>query len=697
MKLLTYFKAGLLMAAAGVFSTSCTSEIDQPSMGVDPGKLLLRSPQIVAWSGSTTLGLGSRSVETEYYEVMPDYTAWCDGWWPAQVPQTSPAIPADAIEVNSANWYNIKFESGKTYVLEGILNGFGDGLSAYEGIFLNEIPADVTIYVNGAWALFGATDNSGLTPGQYPSIIVCENSELVIKDYEEELVKLDHINIFNYGSTILYYNHDEPLGEGCTIYDTKHLVFEQNYIDDNDDLSLDPIVVNRPIYSTGEVFFRGGVQFHTDDTYFRKVCVDGQTTVENGYTIHTGYLNTDELYLHDNAVVETAPEGMIVSGTISARDGGMIKGDGTANGFILTNEIIGENKTNGTVGTKMESTINEGNFASVFRNVDIYVTKTINNYQKTDVIEKYQPANGTTYALDTTEFDASENDDFVDNDVNCFGCGIGYRYVRKSTPEEPGEEPETPEVPDTPTTPDTPDTPEGDVVLSHNNEVEINLSLNDSHEQYTEEDLISKLSIHVRYPGDVEVFIPVPRGYYCEADDMNLVEHGLYLEPQPETRTYEIGGHIVTLTVTFEEGGIRVTTDGINQEVLDYCYEHYNDGLNFEVYNYFGLYEQDASGNWVRAEGERGNLARETVLGFLNQATVTFLDNPGPDYYINAFGYDYVDGTNGQHTDAVNPDDCYVKPTDSGYTYEGRGGHLNDTPYNDIYNAPGVTDSHIHE
>lgn len=684
--------AAIFAAIMGLgMMTSCSNEFDEPISDSNSVKLL-RAPEVRAWSGNNTFGSGTRSGEVigEYYDQMPDFSGWCNSWWPDGISLSSPSIPSDVVNASKDKFSG--FEEGKSYVLTGTLPGFEDGLNAYQGIHLTDIPSNVTIYVkDGAWALFDDFNGKNL------KIIVCENAEIDLKDYEgDREIVYENISIYNYGSAYIYYNNNEAIGSGCSIYNTGRMVFEQNYIDDNSDLSLDPLTVSQPIYSGGsdsEVYYKGGVKFDTESAYFRKVCVDGQTTV-NG-NLHSGYLNTDELYGRNGSTVTLAPEGMIVAGTISMQKSALLKGVEGSNGFITTNEIIGERKTqNGAAGNKMESEVNAENFATIFSNIDIYVTRTINNSQNLDDIRGYKANNGTTYALNAdNEFDASENDDVRKGDVLEWECGIGYKHVRKSganvDPEDPTDDPEDPtETPEEKPSVD-PETP--DVVNPferHNNEVEVNLSLNDSHSNYTEEDLMSKLSIHVRYPGDVEVFIPVPRGYYCLADDFNLREGDLYIPGADQTLSYEIGGKTVTLTISMEQGGIRVTTDGIDKDVIDYCIANYGDGVNFEVFNYYGLYEEDGNGNWVRAKD--GNIARSTILEYLNSATVKFLDSPGPDYYINAFK---------ANREGQGDHDCTVSIVDGqnqGYPDDYYGEHLNDSDFNHIYVHRGVNPDHAH-
>ena len=663
----SYAAIAIAALGAGIF-TSCSNEMnDIPNLGVNSPKLL-RAPEVRAWSGSHSFGTGSRGeVISEYYEAMPDFSEWIAEWRPENFSEMCPAVPSDAETITPA-----QYKDGGVYLLDS--NGGG------EFFLLNDINADnVTVYVKGQWDVY--------VDGEYDKnvtfIILGDadtESYVTFSRWDEQPYLLKNVHIYNYGSLYIY-DDEETINKGTRIYNAGEMVVEQNYVDDNSDLSLDPIRITEPIYSTGECYFKGGVGINTDEAYFKKVCVDGQMTVREGKSVNVGYLNCDELYGHENSRVVLAPEGMVVAGTISMRASAKVVGNSESNGFITTNEIIGINKTNGTIGSKMESEVSKDNFATIFSNVDIYVTTTINNTQNYDEILTYKAANGITYPLNAKEFDASENDDVREGSVNDWTCGIGYKYVRKHQKEEPKVEPENPE-------PETPDSTDDETTtVNHDNEVEINLSLNDSHSNYTQEDLVSKLSIHVRYAGDVEVFIPVPRGYYCEADDFNLREGLLYVPGENQSFSFEINGNTVTLTVQMEDGGIRVTTDGINQDVLDFCMENYGDGVNFEVFNYYGLYELDAEGNYVRAED--GNIARETILELLNNATVKFLDTPGPDYYINAFQ---------ANKEGEGDHDCTVSIVDeqaATYDHDYVGSHLNSSDYNHIYCHEGVSE-HTH-
>lgn len=185
-----------------------------------------------------------------------------------------------------------------------------------------------------------------------------------------------------------------------------------------------------------------------------------------------------------------------------------------------------------------------------------------------------------------------------------------------------------------PVTPAAKDTIEGSV--------EVNLSINDPHDNG--DYIASKLSIHVRAITDVEVVLPVEKKFYCEADDMDISMSHKELEIvyniEPQVVEMQIGETVVTLTVTYEDDAIRVTTDGINDEVIAYCAEHYADGITFEVWNYYK------------------DVTRDELKSMLDLSTVDFLDNL-PMRYINAFGR--IDG---QQT----PNDCVVTPLEDVFT-----------------------------
>ena len=222
------------------------------------------------------------------------------------------------------------------------------------------------------------------------------------------------------------------------------------------------------------------------------------------------------------------------------------------------------------------------------------------------------------------------------------GDGVYNDWVIKLTPAD-GSDAVVPVVPIDPIV----------VPTENGGEVEINLSVNVKKEEgdYT----ATKLSIHVRDTTDVEVFIPVPAEFYCDADDMNIVlTHEVEMAYGNTVVTYNIDGHVVTANVQFEPEG----TQGINAEVLKYLRTTYDDGITIEVWNYYNE-----------------TLTREGLKPYLDKSTVTFVTNT--QRYVNAFA---MLGTD------VNPWDCKVTPTSTAYDTPVKGWGYNESEQNDIYN-----------
>lgn len=237
--------------------------------------------------------------------------------------------------------------------------------------------------------------------------------------------------------------------------------------------------------------------------------------------------------------------------------------------------------------------------------------------------------------------------------------------ARPELPESP--EPDVPSQPD-----DTPDdTPSGPTVQEGVDEVEINLAL----EEKGGGSLESHLSLHVRSATDVEVFIPVPAKYYCDADDMNIVldKYEDIVYGGPYVTEINVGGNAVYLHVEFTEGGIRVRTEGVNESVIAYCRERYDDGITFEVWNYFN--DPDKVGSLP--------ISMEELKSYLDRATVRFLDKT-PGKYVNAFT-----DLGGKYGEGGSPDgfDFHVTPEEQRGEFGDmtEGPHLNGSAINEIY------------
>lgn len=252
-----------------------------------------------------------------------------------------------------------------------------------------------------------------------------------------------------------------------------------------------------------------------------------------------------------------------------------------------------------------------------------------------------------------------------------------------------------------------------DCKIRHNNEVEVNYAILDSHEQdrihVTAADLITKLSIHVRHVTNVEINIPIPQRYVIESDDLYIFDkhyvNGNISLTVPHRATFNIDGNEVSVNVQFNSNGIKVWTEGINQAVIDYCWNTNQDGINFEIYNYFqteyAVWEDEEGNELEHSTVEQvKEINRSDLFGAMNSATIKFLDSK-PNYYINAFGC-----ANGHHdieedhTCSQNEWHATVKPL-SGEPYSQTPNyqtyHLNGTMFNDIYVKTGVEadDAHI--
>lgn len=248
--------------------------------------------------------------------------------------------------------------------------------------------------------------------------------------------------------------------------------------------------------------------------------------------------------------------------------------------------------------------------------------------------------------------------------------------------------------------PEEPEVEEPEGVVSdkilHNHEVEVNLAINDTHRYYNDEDLTSKLSIHVRSAKDVKVRIPVPVEILVPADDLDIaIAHPDFVYGEDHKAEIDINGHIVEVSVAFTEATdcagngygyyIEVTTKGINQDVINYCMEQNADGLNFEVFNYYQWNVTDDEGNTVRLTPTPEQI-RDLKENWLDKSTVEFGYDNGtwmaytnisqmPYYYINAF-----------HSNSDN--DCVVSIiSNQSYAFENHyvGAHINGSDNNVIY------------
>lgn len=218
-------------------------------------------------------------------------------------------------------------------------------------------------------------------------------------------------------------------------------------------------------------------------------------------------------------------------------------------------------------------------------------------------------------------------EDWTDFDCNDFAFRIEGTVETVENPEKPNPTPDPtpepePEPEPTPTPEPTPDPtpdPVEPTVKVNGGSVEANFSI-DEHDWDVNE---THLSLHVRDTTDVTIFMPVEAEYYCAADDMNIVaKHDVQYvyNEATETVSMDVNGQTVTLNIKYAENGITVSTQGINAEVLKYCRDTYNDGITFEVRNYFN-----------------SNITKEALKQALDNSTISFATEPKT--YVNAFGF----------------------------------------------------------
>ena len=161
--------------------------------------------------------------------------------------------------------------------------------------------------------------------------------------------------------------------------------------------------------------------------------------------------------------------------------------------------------------------------------------------------------------------------------------------------------------------------PTGETYTIDTDQAEVNLTVNDPRDN-TENPydyVATKLSIHLRYATDAEVFIPVSKDLYCDADDMAIVknhkEGNFVYNTEPTTVSMTFGENTVTLTVSYEDEGIRVKTEGMNADVLAYTEGTYYDGLTFEVWNY---YNQTATRDGIKKLADGSKVTLTSIPGF---------------------------------------------------------------------------------
>lgn len=241
----------------------------------------------------------------------------------------------------------------------------------------------------------------------------------------------------------------------------------------------------------------------------------------------------------------------------------------------------------------------------------------------------------------------------------------------------------------------------------HNDEVEVNYSINDIHtdkgvQKFENADLWTKLSIHVRKGTNVKIDVPLPGAYHCASDDFAIFENHLnwaYGEipgaiDETEGFYYRRMEYSITeanvnvaLYLKITEIGMSIWTEGITQNLIDYLYETNDDGLNFEIWNYFDSKVVRAeNGAWESTEtGEISDEDLDMFQAFLDNSTIIFLNGDRmPSYFINSYGSDPDDKS------SIRVRDCRVSPAPQIYQnlfqqYPNYCYHLNGTPWNVVW------------
>lgn len=180
-----------------------------------------------------------------------------------------------------------------------------------------------------------------------------------------------------------------------------------------------------------------------------------------------------------------------------------------------------------------------------------------------------------------------------------------------------------------------------DTSVVNGGSVEVNLGISDTI-KYGQ--IQGHLSIHVRDTTDFTIYMPINPEYYCKQDDMMIVakhDTSYSLKSDSTSVTYNIDGNPVTFTVTYTNTGITVKSSGVNSSILKYLRNTYQDGLTFEIRNYYNVASLDS----LTAE--------------LSKSTITFVNNPA--YYIQAVG---------KYKDVLDKYPIYVKAKDPIFTQD---------------------------
>ena len=157
----------------------------------------------------------------------------------------------------------------------------------------------------------------------------------------------------------------------------------------------------------------------------------------------------------------------------------------------------------------------------------------------------------------------------------------------------------------------------------------------------------------------------------CKCDNMDCnckKEGGENLLSRGATFTDDELTETVKLTIEFNPNEIVIYTEGLTEGIIEWCKQHFDDGLNFEVYNYYNRSNMpvvDEEGN-VTGGAQTATFA-EWSLSELKEAldgsTIEFVGcimSEAPEYYVNAFT-----GKTISHNGQLEYRDCYVRVIDN--------------------------------
>ena len=670
-----FFAVPAALAVIGL--ASCSNELNEAGFGSNNtpnvsvnGVSLVKAPDVVAWSGSQTIG--STLTNVSAYSTRATRNDSYNWNFPAKVDNAiGIVIPENAVKFSGGQG------SGTYYISGDYSNG------AY---FDNN--ANLTVYVDKDAIVKNIGSNITSL-----DLYILEGAEVTIEWYS-----MNNCNIYNEGTLILpkgfdgnkiqniYNSGSVIVGNGkewsATLPSDVAIYNKGGYVEFNskEDDQYSQTLINGTIISDNIVKSKGKIKFQSIG--YRDLCKLISTDlieITDGTNIFGEIEGTDIKF--DGEIITLHPEGYVyASNEINMPNSGcrILAYDSDSRGLVECKTLNVHFKND-----PLKTAIGEGIYIQVEQIIDQTNGSIYTDFSSLEVGSPSHINQGVKMTPACTAL-ADEND--KNDDVT-------------ETPQDPSEENTLP--------------------LFHNHEVEVNYAILDDHGYESGiEDLVTKLSIHVRYATNVDVKIPIPTRYIIESDDLYIFnEHyskpngeyeGAYggesysenpLANQNATLSYPItnadGSEVgnVILHVDFErgdenlgdafaEGYIHVWTEGITEEVINACWAYNKDGINFEIFNYFQTEKVVWNeGDEFASVESASDLNRTALIEAMNQSVISFEFQP--DYYINAFGYAYE---NGEKTEEIHPDHATVVPAEGeGYREAYRTNHLNSTPYNDIY------------